>query len=178
MIWCMKSENRCKRKGIKVLLALGETLQNKWWKTTKNWIVALVESYRERKCWKLLKKWVWTRETQFLKILYTIFDRLKNKFDRSKMLRLIQHQSSTNRNKQRLTNIFNHNFDRSKNNFDRSKFWKNQFFFFWKTKKNNAETPQSIEFYESHAWVWDEMLFKKTCFKPNFPKIKIFNPFS
>ena len=44
----MKSENRCKRKGIKVLLALGETLQNKWWKTTKNWIGALVESYRER----------------------------------------------------------------------------------------------------------------------------------
>ena len=144
MIWCMKSENRCKRKGIKVLLALGETLQNKWWKTTKNWIVALVESYRERKCWKLLKKWVWTRETQFLKILYTIFDRLKNKFDRSKMLRLIQHQSSTNRNRQRLTNIFNCNFDRSKNNFDQSKFWKNQFF--WKTKQNNAETPQSIEF--------------------------------
>ena len=49
---------------------------------------------------------------------------------------------------------------------------------FWKKKQNNAETPQSIEFYESHAWVWDEMLFENTCFEPSFPKIKIFKPFS
>ena len=46
----MKSENKCKRKGIKVLLALGEkTLQKEWWKMTKNRIGTLTESYRERK---------------------------------------------------------------------------------------------------------------------------------
>ena len=45
----MKSENKCKRKGKKVLPALGEKkLAKKWWKTTKNRIGALTESYRER----------------------------------------------------------------------------------------------------------------------------------
>ena len=92
------------------------------------------------------------------------------------MLRLIQHQSSTDRNRQRLIANLNHNFDRSKNRFDQSKFWKNQFF--EKTQHFYAETPQTIELYKTHAWVWDEMCFKNTCFKPSSPKIKIFNPFS
>ena len=89
MIWCMKSENKCKRKGIKVLSALGgkncaKTNGGKWQKIgLEPW-----PSHIEReKVEKLLKKWVWTRENQFfIKILYTIFDQSKNRFDQSKML--------------------------------------------------------------------------------------------
>ena len=44
-----------------------------------------------------------------------------------------------------------------------------------KTKQNNAETPQSIEIYESHAWVWDEMLSKTFVLNPVFPKIRVSN---
>ena len=59
MIWCMKSENKCKRKGIKVLPALGE----------KNLAKRMVENdkknglepwpsriERERKSWKTFEK--------------------------------------------------------------------------------------------------------------------------
>ena len=49
---------------------------------------------------------------------------------------------------------------------------------FLKTEQFYVETPQSIVFYEKNAWVWDEMLFKNTCFKPSFPKNKIFNQLS
>ena len=43
---------------------------------------------------------------------------------------------------------------------------------FRKTKQNNVETPQSIEVYELHAWVWDEMLFKTQVLNPVFPKLR------
>ena len=60
---------------------------------------------------------------------------------------------------------------RSKPKFSRKKD-------FWKSNQNIAETPQSIEFCEQNAWIWDEMLFKITCFEPSFPKIKMFKQFS
>ena len=178
MVWCMKSENKCKRKGIKVLPALGEkSLAKRMEENEKkmDWSLDRVV-WREKveNFWKKVSLNTW--RIIFKKILSTIFDRSKNRFDRLKKFQLIQHQSSTDRNRQRLTNIFNCNVDWSKNNFDWSKLWKKSIF--WKTKQNNAETPQSIEFYESHAWVWDEMFFKNICFEPSFPKIKIFNPVS
>ena len=135
MIWCMKSENKCKRKGIKVLPALGEKNLAKRMEENdkKNLLEPWPHRKERKKSWKTFEKVsLNTWKSVFIKILYTIFDRSKNKFDRSKMLQLIHHQLSTDRNRQRLTNIFNRNFDRSK-------FWKKQFF--WKTKQNNAETP-------------------------------------
>ena len=54
-------------------------------------------------------------------------------------------------------------------------FWK--FFFFLKTKQNITKTPQSIEFCEQNAWVWDECFSKNTRFEASFPKIKMFNQF-
>ena len=145
---------------------------------TKNLDWSLDWSDRERKSLKTFWKSVWTRENQcFKKTLYTIFDWSKIRFNRSKMLWLmVQYQLSIDRSKQRLTKVFNRNFNWSKNKFDRSKFWKKQIF--EKTKQFCVETPQSIEFYEWNACVWDEMFFKNTSFEPNFPNLKIFNPFS
>ena len=144
----MKSENKCKRKGIKVLPAL------EWWKMTKKQIGAFIESYRERKSWKTFEK----VSLNTWKILYTIFDR-------SKMLRLIQHQSSTDRNRQGLTNIFNHNFDWSKNNFDRSKFWKNQFF--EKQSKIMQKLLKALNFM-NHMHEYEMKCFSKHMFWTQF----------
>ena len=67
MIWCMKVENKCKRKGIKVLLSLGGEKPCK--KNGGKWQKIGLEpwpSFIEReKVEKLLKKWVWTCENQF-----------------------------------------------------------------------------------------------------------------
>ena len=55
----MKHVNKCKRKGIKVLLALGEKNLAKRMEENdkkKKWIGALTESYRERKVEKLFEK--------------------------------------------------------------------------------------------------------------------------
>ena len=74
------------------------------WKRQKIWFEPWPIIEREREsvcvcvCLKTFWKVSWTRENQVFKKLYTIFDRLKIRFDRSKMLRLIQYQSSIDRN--------------------------------------------------------------------------------
>ena len=68
MISCMKSENKCKTKGIKVLPALGE--KNLAKRTVENDKIGLEpwpSCIEREKVEKLLKEWVWTREDQFLK---------------------------------------------------------------------------------------------------------------
>ena len=87
-------------------------------------------------------------------------------------------------------------FDWSKNNFDQSKQTKAHLNFFKKYRLIKKQFG-SIENLEKHflekitwflktplkalnirnknAWVWDEMFFQNTNFKPSFPKIKIFN---
>ena len=97
------------------------------------------------------------------KILYTIFYRSKNKFDWSKMLQLIQHQSSTDQNRQRLTNIFNHNFDRSK-------FWKKQFF--EKQSEIMQKLLKALNFM-NHMHEYKMKCFSKTyVLNPIFPKLR------
>ena len=81
-----------------------------------------------------------------------MFNRSKNRFNRSKMLRLIQHQSSTYRNRQRLTNIFNHNFDWSK-------FWKKQFF--EKQSKIMQKLLKALNFM-NHMHEYEMKCFSKT----------------
>ena len=75
----------------------------------KNLVGCLDRSNRERereKVFETFEKCLNTCKTKVLKkTLYTTFDWSKNRFDRSKMFRLIQHQSSTDRNRQRLTKI-------------------------------------------------------------------------
>ena len=69
MIWCMKSENKCKRKGIQVLSALGEKncAKNNGGKWQKIGLEPWPSHIEREKVEKLLKKWVWTRENQILK---------------------------------------------------------------------------------------------------------------
>ena len=99
-----------------------------------------------------------------------IFDQSKNRFDRSKMLRLIQHQSSTDRKRQRLTNIFNCNFDWSKKKFDRSKFWKYQFF--EKQSKIMQKLLKALNFM-NHMHGCEMKCFSKThVLNPVFPKLR------
>ena len=99
-----------------------------------------------------------------------IFDQSKNRFDRSKMLRLIQHQSSTDRKRQRLTNIFNCNFDWSKKKFDRSKFWKYQFF--EKQSKIMQKLLKALNFM-NHMHEYEMKCFSKThVLNPVFPKLR------
>ena len=105
----MKRENKCKRKGIKVLPALGEkNLAKRMEENNKKMDWSL-----DRVVWK--EKKLKTFEKVSLNTWRTVFKKFSTRF-------------SIDRNKQRLTNIFNCNFDQSKNNFDRLKFWKNQFF--------------------------------------------------
>ena len=75
----------------------------------------------------------------------------------------------------RFKQIFNRNFDRSKNRFNQSKFWK--FFIFEKQSILIQKLLKAHYLKKKNSWVWDEMFFKNTCFKPSSPKIKIFNPF-
>ena len=83
-----------------------KTLQKDRRKTTKKLVGCLDRSNRERKSvWNFWKVFKHVKKQGFLKTLYTTFDWSKNRFDRSKMFRLIQHQSSTDRNRQRLTKI-------------------------------------------------------------------------
>ena len=111
------------KEGYKGLTSLGreKPCKKNGGKWQKNLIEALTESYRERKFWKLLKSKFEHVKIRFEKTLYKIFDWSKIRFDWSKMLRLIQYQSSIDWNKQRLTKDFNCNFDWLKNRFDRLK---------------------------------------------------------
>ena len=65
----MKSENKSKRKGIKVLPALGDkNLAKRMVENDKKMGLEPWPSRIEReKVENFLKKWVWTRENQFLK---------------------------------------------------------------------------------------------------------------
>ena len=95
-----------------------------------------------------------------------IFDQSKNRFDRSKMLQLIQYQSSTDQNRQRLIANFYCNSDQLKYKFDQSKFWKNKFF-----EKHSIimqKLLKALNFMKKKTWVWDEMLFQKHLFWTQF----------
>ena len=83
------------------------------------------------------------------------------------MLRWNQFQSSMDRNRQRLTKVFNPNFDWSKKNFDRSKFWKKQIFEKW-TNQFIEETPQCIERIKCMSMRWN--VFQKHKFWNQFSK--------
>ena len=80
---------------------------------------------------------------------------------------------SINRTRQRLTEFFKKDFDWSKIKLNQSKFWKKQLFrkitWFLKTYL------KTLNIRNKNAWVWDEMLFQNTSFKPNFSKILILN---
>ena len=59
-VYAWKHENKSKRKGIKVLLALWEkNIAKIWLKTTKNLHWSIAKSERERKVWKSFEKVFW-----------------------------------------------------------------------------------------------------------------------
>ena len=76
---------------------------------------------------------------------------------------------SINQTRQRLTKIFQKDFDWSKIRLDQSKIWKKHLFrritWFLKTYL------KALNIRSKNAWVWDEMFFQNTSFKPSFPKI-------
>ena len=76
---------------------------------------------------------------------------------------------SINRTRQRLTEFFKQDFDWSKIRLDESKFLKNSFLkkLTWFLKAY----LKALNIGYKNAWVWDEMLFQNTSFKPNFSKI-------
>ena len=148
-----------------------KTLQKERRKTTKKWIGALTESYRERKSWKLLKKWVWTRENQFLKNSLHDFRSIEKQIqsveNASIDLESIEHRSKHTKPNQN----FNHNFDRSKNTFCRSKFWEKQFF------ENQSKILQKLLKalnFINKMHEYEMKCFSKTLvLNPVFPKIRL-----
>ena len=83
-----------------------KTLEEIWLKTTKILLRPLDRSNRERKSFEQsLNSEEHVRNSVLKKTLYTIFDWSKNRFDCSKMLRLIQNQSSIDWNTQKQTKI-------------------------------------------------------------------------
>ena len=122
-------------------------------KTTKNLLRSLTKSERERKGWKSFEKVVWiSQNTIFKKTGFTMFDWSKNRFDQL--------------NQAEAHWIF---LTRSKIRLDQSKFWKNSFLekITWFLKAY----LKALNIRYKNAWVWDEMLFQNTSFKPNFSKI-------
>ena len=123
---------------------------------TKKSLCCLAKLERERKVWKKLLK----------KCLNQSKNCLKKKLD--SWCSIDQKTGSINRTRQRLTEIFKKGFDWSKIRLDQSKFWKKQLFrkitWFLKTYL------KALNIRNKNAWVWDEMLFPNTSFKPNFSK--------
>ena len=90
-----------------VLPAMGEkNLAKRSEENDKNLVGCLDQSNRERKSvWNFWKVFGHVKTKVLKKILYTTFDWSKYRFDWSKMLWLIQHQSSIDQNRQKLTKI-------------------------------------------------------------------------
>ena len=115
----------------------------------KKTLCCLAKSERERKVWKSFEKVVWISQN-------TVFKKLDSRCS------IDRKTGSINRTKQRLTKFL-------KQDFDWSKFWKNSFLekipWFLKTYL------KALNIRYKNAWVWNEMLFQNTSFKPNFSKI-------
>ena len=134
-----------------------KTLQKFGWKTRKNlqWSHAKLERERGK------------FEKSFEKVFWICQNIVLKKLDlRCSIGRKI---GSINRTRQRLTEFFKNDFDWSKIRLDLSKFLKNNFLekitWFLKTYL------KALNIRNKNAWVWDEMLFQNTSFKPNFSKI-------
>ena len=129
----MKHENKCKRKGKSVLQALEEkNLAKRMEENDKKILIrALTDRIERERVWKLFEKMFEHVRIKCFKKVYTIFDWSKNRFDRSKMLRLIQYQSSIDRNNRGwLKILIAISIDRKTGSIDRN-FGKN---FFLKNK--------------------------------------------
>ena len=78
-------------------------IRGKW---QKKLVVSLTDWIEREKVFETFEKSLNTWKTKvFKKTLCTTFDWSKNRLDQSKMLWLIQHQLSTDQNRQRLTKI-------------------------------------------------------------------------
>ena len=152
-----------------------KTLQKDQRKMTKIWLDALTDRIEREKVFETFEKCLNTWKQRFKKkkkTLYTTLDWSKNRFDRSKMLWLIQHQSSTNRNRQKLTKIL----------IAISIGWKtgliNQ-----NSRKKKLKIKANLCRNSSKHWLlWIKCMSMRwsafhTCFEPSFSKIKIFNQF-
>ena len=86
---CMKLENKCKRKGKRILSALEEkNLAKELEENNKKFDLSLDWSNKEWVCLKTFWKGSWTRKNQvFKKTLYKIFDQSKIRFDWSNINR-------------------------------------------------------------------------------------------
>ena len=132
---CMKSWNKMQKEGQKGIAGLGrqKPCKNSGGKRQKIFGGALAKSEREESLKKLLKKWLWKRQSDFKKkTCFTSFDRSKNSLDQSKPTETLSkhfEKSSIDRksvsiyqNRQRLSLTFLKNFDWSKNRMDPSKW--------------------------------------------------------
>ena len=129
-----------------------KTLQKLGQKWQKIFCVAL-QSRRER---EKVEKLGWISQN-------TIFKKLDS---RSSIDRKI---GSINRTRQRLTEFFKQDFNWSKIRLDQSKFLKSSFL--EKIIRFLKAYLKALNIRYKNAWVWDEMLFQNTSFKPNFSKI-------
>ena len=101
-------------------------------------------------------------------------DRNLDSIDR-KCLLLIQQQLSTDRNRQNQTKfLIAISIGRETGLID----WNSGKINFLKNKAILCKNSSKHSILWKNAWVWDEILFKNTCFEPSFPKNKIFNQFS
>ena len=114
-------------------------------------------SQRERKVWKSFEK-------VFESVKNIVFKKLESRCSIDWKI------GSINRTRQKLTEFFKQDFNWLKIRLDQSKFWKNSFFekitWFFKTYL------KAFNIRNKNAWVWDEMLFQNTSFKPSFSKLK------
>ena len=115
--------------------------------------LAKSERERERKSWKSFEKDVWISQRIFLKKPETRYS-----IDRK--------TGSINRTRQRLTEFFKQDFDWSKIRLDQSKFLKSSFL--EKLIRFLKTYLKALNIRYKNAWVWDEMIFQNTSFKPNF----------
>ena len=119
----------------------------------KKFECSLAKSERERKSWKTFENDVWNSQR-------TIFKKPETRcwIDRK--------TGSINWTRKRLIEFLKQNFNWSKIRLDQSKFLKNSFLekLTWFLKVY----LKAFNIWYKHAWVWDEMLFQNTSFKPIF----------
>ena len=156
MSLCMKSWKKKQKEGYKGLTGLvrEKPCKNLREKRQKIFSGALPSQREREKFEKVLKKCLNQSKHCFKKTWITMFDWSKNKFDQSNQAEA--HWS------------FKQGFRLIKNQIRSIKILEKQLF--RKITSFLKTYLKALNIRKKNAWVWDEMLFQNTSFKPNFSK--------
>ena len=132
-----------------------KTLQKFRKKMTKKSLCCLAKSERDRKVWKNFWKGVWINQRTVLKNLKHDVQMIE------KQVRLIKQGRGSLNFLNKI--LIDRKSDWINRNYEKTAFYKNNLIF--------ENFLKALNIRNKNAWVWDEMLFQNTRFKPNFSRI-------